>query len=241
MILTRVHPAPAESLDLDAPGTRERLLELYRPPGTEWLRLNLVMSVSGSAAGVDGTSESLTSAADRRILGVIRELSDVVLVGAASVRVEGYRMPRRSRLAVLTASGDLSGHRLGDDLSGLIVVCPQSAVDRVRSTVGEAEFLIIAETGGRASMAQVVGALRDAGYASIVCEGGPSLAAQLVAAGLVDELCLTTSPRLTPVSLAAIGEWLLAESALTLSQLIVDESGALFARWAIAARPASGK
>jgi riboflavin biosynthesis pyrimidine reductase len=241
VILTRVHPAPAESLQLDAAGSRDRLLQLYRPPRAEWLRLNLVMSVSGSAAGADGTSESLTSTADRRILGVIRELSDVVLVGAASVRVEGYQLPRRSRLAVLTSSGDLSGHRLGDDAGRLIVVCPESAVESARASVGDAEFLIVAETDGRASMPDVVGALRGAGLASIVCEGGPHLATQLVAAGLADELCLTTSPRLTPVSLAVLGQRRFAESALTLSQLIVDESSALFARWAIAAQPASGR
>ncbi len=32
------------------------------------------------------------------------------------------------------------------------------------------------------------------GYSRILCEGGPTLLGQLAAAGLVDELCLTTSP-----------------------------------------------
>ncbi|MDP3209548.1 MAG: hypothetical protein Q8M65_10400 [Rhodoglobus sp.] len=112
MILTRVHPGPAERVD--AASDRDRLLELYRAdPGS--LRLNLVADISGSAAGTDGTSDGLTSRSDRKVLGVIRELSDVVLVGAASVRAEGYQLPRRSRLAILTSTGDLGGHRLTDD------------------------------------------------------------------------------------------------------------------------------
>jgi riboflavin biosynthesis pyrimidine reductase len=239
VILTRVHPAPAESLDLDAADTRTRLLELYRPPRAEWLRLNLVLSVNGSAAGTDGTSETLTNATDRRILGVIRELADVVLVGAASVRVEGYQLPRRSRLAVLTASGDLSGHRLGDDASRLIIVGPESAIDHARSSVGAAEFLTVPQTGGRASVLDVVAALRGAGLESIVCEGGPSLAAQLVAARLVDELCLTTSPELTPSRLTGFGAAGFEQSEVSLTQLILDEESYLFARWAMAASPTS--
>ncbi len=103
MILRRLVPAGPE-LDLD---DRPALLDLYRPPRSTWLRLNMVATVDGAAAGSDGTSESLTNRADRRILGVIRELADVVLVGAASVRAEGYQLPKRAPLAVVTRSGDL--------------------------------------------------------------------------------------------------------------------------------------
>ena len=38
------------------------------------------------------------------------------------------------------------------------------------------------------SVFAALAALRERGLASIVCEGGPTLAAQLVNAGLVDEL-----------------------------------------------------
>jgi hypothetical protein len=54
-----------------------------------------------------------------------------------------------------------------------------------------------------------------------------------VAAGLVDELCLTTSPRLTAVGLPAFGSAAFDERAVTLSQLLRDETDALYARWAI--------
>ncbi len=234
MILRRVHPGPVEALELDADGTRDRLLELYRPPAGEWLRLNLVTSVSGSAAGSDGTSETLTSASDRRILGVIRELADVVLVGAESVRSEGYLRPKRAPLAVVTGSGDLSGHRIGGaEGPPVVVLCPPSAVDRVRETLADAEVITV--PGPRMSPADLIAALRASGFASIVCEGGPGLARQLVVAGLVDEACLTTSPRLTGVTHPLFGIEPFAEVAVELAQLMVDDESALFARWLIRA------
>ena len=38
--------------------------------------------------------------------------------------------------------------------------------------------------------------MRGAGHRRILCEGGPGLFGELLAAGLVDELFLTVSPRL---------------------------------------------
>lgn len=239
MILRRVHPGPVESLELDATGTRDRLLALYRPPSTEWLRLNLVTSVSGSAAGSDGTSETLTSASDRRILGVIRELADVVLVGAESVRAEGYVRPKRVPLAVVTGSGDLAGHRIGGtEGPPVIVVCPPSAVDRARATLADAQIITV--PGPRMAPDGIIAALRGNGYPSIVCEGGPGLARQMVVAGLVDEVCLTTSPRLTGVTLPLFGVESFPEVAVELAQLLVDDDSAVFARWLTAGGRATG-
>jgi len=241
MILRRVHPEPPQVLECDASDARAQLLEWYRPPNHEWLRLNLVATVNGSAAGKDGTSETITSAMDRRILGVIRELSDVVLVGAASVRSEGYQLPKMSRLAVVTATGDLSGHRIDPDAGErLIVICPIAVVGIIRAQFAEA-LILSPENDNHYSAAPVdpidiMALLRGNGFASIVCEGGPRLATQLVNAGLVDELCLTTSALLTSARLpifatpdpAAAG----TENSLELTQLIIDESSSLYARWA---------
>ncbi|MHB1171647.1 MAG: dihydrofolate reductase family protein, partial [Lacisediminihabitans sp.] len=68
MTLARIYPASAEVIGLDAPDGRERLSELYRPERASWLRVNLIASVSGSAAGGDGTSETLTNRVDRTLL-----------------------------------------------------------------------------------------------------------------------------------------------------------------------------
>ena len=238
MILRRIFPGEPESIDLADASSRPRLLELYRPPRAEWLRLNLITTVSGSAGGSDGTSETLTNAADRRLLGVIRELSDVVLIGANSLRTEGYLLPKRSRLAVVTSSGNLAGHSVDQnaEADAVVVLCPASAVHRVRESLGpvRADVVEIANTGGRMSPVDIVSALRSLGLASIVCEGGPSLAAQLLLAGVVDELCLSTSPVLNGAALAPFGREYIEAKRLGLRQLMVDDESGLYARWAFA-------
>lgn len=252
MRLSRIYPvadAAPESLDLDARSSRSTVIEWYRPPTGRWLRINLIASVSGNAEGSDGTSETLSNPADRRILGVIRELADIVLIGAQSLRAEGYVLPRRSRLAVLTVSGDLSGHRFergadaeavaGAAMAGrVVVVCAAASVDRVRETIGEFDVDIIvvpssAVIDGRLSLPVVVGLLRERGFESIVCEGGPSLAGQLISEDLVDEVCLSTAPLVNGALLPPFGSSFAGERPLELTQLLVDDSSGLYARWSL--------
>ncbi|WP_435092411.1 dihydrofolate reductase family protein [Clavibacter michiganensis] len=245
MRITRVLPVPGAGEEsaprgLDDDGTREWLEDLYRPGSAGHVRLNFVASVDGSVIGADGTSDSLSSVVDRRILGVIRELADVVLVGAGTVRAERYVLPRRTPLAVATSSGDLEGHRFDPDAARgrLLVLCPPEARDRAVATLGgvPAEIVSVplgAAADGRMSGVDVVDALRGRGLTHVVCEGGPALAASLVAAGRVDELCLTTSPELvtplTPLVPAGSG----IHAPMRLEQLLVDDDHRTYARWAM--------
>lgn len=238
MILRPVHPVVGEDITVGAPDARDRLRALYRrADGAPGVRVNLIASVDGGAQGDDGTSESLTNRADRAILGAIRAESDAVLVGAASVRAEGYVLPRTARLAVLTASGDFTGARLGDghDPDRVLVLGPGSARERVAQTL-EAPHRFLAlpsATGGGVALTPALAALRDAGAEHIVCEGGPSLAAALLDAGLVGELCLATSPRLTGGALPVLGGRARASVPLELASLLIDDAGGIYARWLV--------
>lgn len=230
MIVRRVHPDP-ESLDLGSASARDVLAQWYSLPGDGWVRLNLVTSVTGSAAGADGTSDSLTNTTDRRILGVVRAMSDVVLVGAASVRAEGYQVPRSARLAIITGTGDLRGHRVEMRLQDRVtVLCPESAVQRVRTELPGCEVIAIGGSGDIAP-SSIIEALVDAGYPRIVCEGGPALASALLGAGLIDEVCLTTSPVLRDVSLPAFASHDVPDQRVRLVQLCIDEDSFVFTRW----------
>ncbi|WP_333741283.1 dihydrofolate reductase family protein, partial [Streptomyces sp. IBSBF 2806] len=60
-----------------------------------WLRANMVSTLDG-AAQHEGRSQPISTAADMRIFGTLRGLADVVVVGAETVRLEGYR-PARAR------------------------------------------------------------------------------------------------------------------------------------------------
>ncbi|OUE27659.1 dihydrofolate reductase family protein [Clavibacter michiganensis] len=245
MRITRVLPVPGAgdgdaSRGLDDDGSREWLEDLYRPASADHVRLNFVASVDGSVIGADGSSDSLSSVVDRRILGVIREVADVVLVGAGTVRAERYVLPRRTPLAVATSSGDLEGHRFDPDASAgrLLVLCPPEARDRAVATLAgvPAEIVSVplgAAADGRLGGDVVVDALRARGLTGVVCEGGPALAASLLAAGRVDELCLTTSPDLvtplTPLVPAGSG----VQASMRLDQLLVDDDHRMYARWAV--------
>ena len=237
MIVTRVFPGSPLTVDLEETGARAQIVELYRPSREPFVRINLISSVSGSAGGTDGTSETLSNPVDRTILGVIREHGDVVVIGAQSLRAEGYLLPRRVPLAVVTSSGNLAGHGTGPTgaTGNVIVVCPPSAVDRVHETSGDMsiEILTIDTPDGRLAIADIIEALAARGLTSIVCEGGPGLAAQFLEAGVVDEVCLSTSPVINGSALPVFGTDDTDQTALRIDQLMVDDASGIYARWGV--------
>jgi len=237
VIVTRVFPGSPLTVDLEETGARAQIVELYRPSREPFVRINLISSVSGSAGGTDGTSETLSNPVDRTILGVIREHGDVVVIGAQSLRAEGYLLPRRVPLAVVTSSGNLAGHGTGPTgaTGNVIVVCPPSAVDRVHETSGDMsiEILTVDAPDGRLAIADIIEALAARGLTSIVCEGGPGLAAQFLEAGVVDEVCLSTSPVINGSALPVFGTDDTDQTALRIDQLMVDEASGIYARWGV--------
>jgi riboflavin biosynthesis pyrimidine reductase len=226
VILERLYPPSPEGVDSD---DRDALIASYIPPAIPWVRINMIASANGSAVGTDGTSTSLSSAVDRRILGVIRQQADVVLIGAQTLRSEGYLQPRAARLAIVTNSGNLAGHQISDEASP-IVLCPPSAVDLVAATCPRAEVISIVDAVTPNNMLR---ALATLGLHSVVCEGGPRLAAQFVDAALADELCLTTAPVIGGAALPVLGGADLAARSAILTQLLRDEAGYLYARWSL--------
>ena len=55
---------------------------------------------------------------------------------------------------------------------------------------------LVACGANRVDLTGLLAVLDDIGAGVVLCEGGPGLNHQLLAAGLVDELCLTISPNL---------------------------------------------
>jgi riboflavin biosynthesis pyrimidine reductase len=227
-----LHPlSPAgDAIDTTAPDARERIAALYPAPG---LRVNLVATLDGGTADAEGTSEGITTGVDRVVLGAIRSVSDTVLIGAATLRAEPGLVPKRTHLTVLTTTGDFTGADLRDDIEPgrILVVGPSGAEQRARQTFS-APFEYFAVDGDRAvPLARMLAALRDRGLEKIVCEGGPRLVGQLLAANLVDEICLTTVPRIVGRPQVLFGGASPGPHELDLVQLLADESGALYARW----------
>ncbi len=64
-------------------------VERPRPSARPWLGVCMVASIDGSTV-VDHNSRSLSSKTDQEVLLTLRDLADVLIVGAATVRIEGY-------------------------------------------------------------------------------------------------------------------------------------------------------
>lgn len=200
------------------PGSLESLAALYAYPdqvnrGRPWLRANMVAGLDGGAK-LDGLSEGLSGDADKRIFGVLRALSDVVLVGAETVRAEGYR-PARARAefaAARTAAGqapapaiaivsrslalDLDAPLFTEPLVRTVVITTEDAPAERRRAVAAVADLVSAGQGS-VDLRAGVSALVERGWTRLLTEGGPRLLGQLAAAGLLDELCLSLAPLIT--------------------------------------------
>ncbi|MDT3331341.1 dihydrofolate reductase family protein [Microbacterium sp. KSW-18] len=202
MWVTEVLPSSGERVDAASADGRRWIADRYAPAQENWVRLNMITSLTGSAVGPDGTSDTLTNRADRAILGVIRASADAIIVGAETVRAEGYLLPRRSRLAVITGSGDLAGHRLDPDPDGpddqVLLVMPEGA--EPPPAAHGVTVVPVAASEGRMSATGILSSLIDRGLRHIVCEGGPTLAAQFAADDLIDEYCVTAAPHLVPTA-----------------------------------------
>ncbi len=151
-----------------------------------------------------------------------------MIVGAGTVRAEGYR-PNPKPLVVVTRSGELPPTLLEGDTGQLYVATGARApgLERARSVLGDRVLVLGAEGPDPAALRR---SLEDAGFANLLCEGGPHLAADLLAAGLVDELCSTTVPTLVGGSHARIAEGALLDVPLGLHSLL-ESDGTLLARW----------
>lgn len=155
-----------------------------RPAGRPWVGVCMVAGLDGSTV-VDDNSRALSSPADTQVLVTLRRLADVIIVGAGTVRAEGYGPPSKpgQRVGVVSRSGDLDlTTPLFTSGAGFLIV-PHSAPERPVDTVRAGDT--------RVDLAAALGQL-DACF--VQAEGGALLNAALAEADLIDELNLTISP-----------------------------------------------
>lgn len=219
------------------------------PLDRPWVRVNFVSSIDG-AVSVDGASAGLGTPADKRVFGVLRELADVIVVGAGTARTEDYGGARtdaasaaRRRvaglsavppIAVVTASGRLDpASRLFTDTAVRPLVLTSAAADadnlaRLRGAGADVEIVSEGAVGGAA----IVAALARRGLRRVLCEGGPGLLGTLTTDGVVDELCLTTSPLLVAGGAGRIAVSAAAQpTPMTRAHVLGDTDGTLLTRW----------
>jgi len=215
------------------PSTREidddALAGLYAPPARRWLRANMVSSIDGAATGANGLSGSLNTPADHRVFAMLRDAADVVLVGAGTAEAEGYG-PVDVPILVVSRRGTVpAGLRQGDRAQVLLATCAAApGLAEARALLGEDQVLV--HGGEEVDLAAVIDDLDSRGMPHVLCEGGPHLLGDLLAAGLVDEFCLTTAP----LWVGGDGPRVVAAGPLgrpATLHLMLEEDGTLLTRW----------
>ncbi len=149
----------------------------------------MVSSLDGSTVvggAAEGNSRLLSDPTDQQVLLTLRSLADVILVGAATVRRDGYGAPKSTgqKIAVVSRTAqfdfDLPLWKSGRAL----LLLPEDTVDvpvpSIRAGRGDIDLA--------AAIAQL-----EANF--VQAEGGPSINGLLSAADLIDELNLTLSPQ----------------------------------------------
>ncbi len=192
-----------------------------------WVMGHMVGGLDGSAA-IGGRVADLSTAPDAQLFVLMRALADVVMVGAQTVRAEGYgpvrlteeQMQARRQagkatvppLAVVSGSLDLDWSARAFTAAApqartLVVTCDRADADRKRQA--EKVATVIVAGGERVEPARAMAELAALGHQVILCEGGPTWLGQIVAADRLDELCLSIAPLMggdaLPVSVSPAG------------------------------------
>ena len=194
------------------PYSDEALLERYAIADrtVQRVRANFIASIDGAATH-NGRTSGLNNADDKKVFDLLRMLCDVLLVGAGTLRTEGYGELRLEESAVawrlehgLSAQPTLA---IVSGRLGLVAEMPALARAPTRAIVfthGNSspelrqQLLRTAEVvvcGNDAVDARaMLAALAQRRLLQVLCEGGPHLLGTLIEADCLDELCLTVSP-----------------------------------------------
>ena len=207
---------------------------------------NFALTLDGKAT-IQGRSGAIGSDSDTAMLVALRTRVDAVMIGAGTMRAERYgrviadpaKRERREReglphdplMVIVSGRLDLPWDApLFTEGWGRVLIFTASDAEPPET----ATPVRVERHEGAVDLARALAQLRsERGVRALLCEGGPRLHAQLIEAGLVDELFVTHAPKLAggdgPGLVAGLPE---AERPLELAWLLADdETGELFARY----------
>ncbi|MFZ1177107.1 MAG: pyrimidine reductase family protein [Mycobacterium sp.] len=192
-----------------AVGGITELASFYAEPPAG-VRANMIFSADGAAA-FGGRAGPLSYPTDQQLLKMLRGFADVVLVGAGTARAENYgpvqlteaQRAERHRegrstpppIAVISRTGQLPARLFSNpDQPPILVTCAQGARRHDLSNDQRRQLLVAGEDS--VDVARAVALLRAHDMHRILCEGGPTVLAELVEADAVTEICVTLAPKL---------------------------------------------
>jgi riboflavin-specific deaminase-like protein len=213
-----------------------------------YLVTNFALTLDG-AATLDGRSGAIGTDTDTAMLVALRTRVDAVMIGAGTMRAEGYgrvvadpaKRERRERdgltpdplMVIVSGRLDLPWDApLFTEGHGRVVVFTAADAEPPET----ATPLGLVRHEGRVDLTRALEHLRtEEGVRALLSEGGPHLHAELIEAGLVDELFVTLAPKLGGgEGLGLVAGLTAGERALELRSLLTDDqSGELFCRYGI--------
>lgn len=216
-----------------------------------WVRGNMISSLDGGATE-DGKSGGLGGPGDRAVFNLMRQRADVILMGAATVRIENYsgvqlsavqRQERQRRgqaevppIAVITASAELDHHAkffTRTEVPPLILTATRTVADARHRLGAVAEVLDASGADPtRVDPAVALRILAERKLFRVLTEGGPQLLSLLIEEDLLDELCLTVAPILVGgvARRIATGPGH-AHTRMRPAHLLTDDEGYLYTRY----------
>lgn len=242
-----IHPE-RRSTSPDELASGLRLAELARE-GSPYLGLNMVSTLDGKAT-IDWRTKGISSDLDREFFHHLRTQADAVMVGAGTARTERYgRIAKSDELRAKREREGLAAEPLAVVVSARLnlpadlpllqqadqkVVIATGADAVLQGTKAEIEYLRV---GGDLPL-MLARLAEEHAVRSILCEGGPTLNSHLFAAGLVDELFLTMSPKVSggAAALTIVAGRDLVEPAEMRLVSVAAGDGELFTRWRVRAR-----
>jgi riboflavin biosynthesis pyrimidine reductase len=224
------------------------LIDRYPRNDSPTLRVNFIASVDG-AVTVDGLSGGLSGPGDKQVFDTLRMVCDALVVGAGTIRAENYdalRLDERSRawrrehglpelplMVIVSGSLNLNPDQLifwDAPIPPIVVTHAGASAERRAALAGVAEIVTVGDDS--VDLAAAVAGLHARGATQLLCEGGPHLFGALIAADLVDEVCLTVSPLLAGGSAGRISAGLPGPSRSISLRHALTSHDMLFLRYA---------
>ncbi len=159
--------------------------------GRPFVTWKLATTLDGRSAAADGTSRWITSAAARRDAHRLRAECDVILVGTGTVETDDPQLTARDEY------DEPRSHQPLRAVMGLRDLAPNS---RILDDAAETTVLRTHDP------AEALAMLHDLERHHVFLEGGPTVAAAFLAAGLVDEVVAYVAPVLLGAGTGAVGD-----------------------------------
>lgn len=172
-----------------------------------FVTLKLAMTLDGKIATRTGDSRWVSCEQSRRMVHRLRERSDAVMVGVGTVLADdpelnarnGKRITYPTRVIVDSQGRTPATARVLLQPAGETVVAVTDAAPagRVRKLEeAGARILPVEERGSLVSLPHLMQKLGEIGITSVLIEGGGSIAASALAAGIVDKVIVFVAPKI---------------------------------------------